>query len=121
MRIGNNIKWYKVAASIEDLDFGTNHLVQVDAGGKQLCISNFNGKLSACAANCPHASGPLAEGYIDALGNIVCPEHRYKFNLQNGRNVSGEGYHLKTYPVEVREEGIFVRIEKGNFLSGLLD
>ncbi len=52
----------------------------------------------------------MADGYIDAVGNIVCPLHHYKYNLQNGRNVSGEGYYLKTFPVEVREDGVFIKI-----------
>jgi len=53
----------------------------------------------------------MATGEIDIQDNIVCPLHRYKFSLMNGRNVSGEGYYLKTYPVEVREDGVFVGIE----------
>jgi 3-phenylpropionate/trans-cinnamate dioxygenase ferredoxin subunit len=28
--------------------------------------------------------------------------------MKNGRNTSGEGYFLKTYPVETRPEGIFI-------------
>ena len=50
----------------------------------------------------------LADGYIDALGNIVCPLHRYKYNMENGRNVSGEGYYLKHWLVECREDGVYV-------------
>ena len=74
--------------------------------------------LSACASQCPHAGGQMADGHIDALGNIVCPLHRYKFSLQNGGNVTGEGYFLKTYPVEIREEGIFIGIEEKSGLFG---
>ena len=58
----------------------------------------------------------MAEGYIDALGNVVCPLHRYKYDMKNGRNVSGEGYFLAHWPVELREEGVFVAMEeKGGF------
>jgi 3-phenylpropionate/trans-cinnamate dioxygenase ferredoxin subunit len=52
----------------------------------------------------------MADGYIDALGNIVCPVHRYKFNLQNGRNTSGEGYYLKRWAAEEREDGVYVNL-----------
>ncbi len=31
--------------------------------------------------------------------------------MQNGRNVSGEGYYLKHWPVEAREDGIYVGME----------
>ncbi len=70
----------------------------------------------AFAYKCPHAGGILADGYIDALGNVVCPLHRYKYNMENGRNVSGEGYYLKHWPVELREEGVFVGMEESSGL-----
>ena len=109
--------WHKLANSLEELQFPASGLAELELAGKKICLSLHNDQLSACAAKCPHASGTLAEGYIDNLGNIVCPVHRYRFNLQNGRNSSGEGYYLKTYPIEKREDGIFVGIES----SGLLD
>jgi 3-phenylpropionate/trans-cinnamate dioxygenase ferredoxin subunit len=30
--------------------------------------------------------------------------------MKNGRNVTGEGYYLKYWPVEAREDGIYVEI-----------
>jgi 3-phenylpropionate/trans-cinnamate dioxygenase ferredoxin subunit len=50
----------------------------------------------------------MADGWIDALGNVVCPLHKYRFELQRGRNVSGEGYRLKTYPVRQDAEGLHI-------------
>jgi 3-phenylpropionate/trans-cinnamate dioxygenase ferredoxin subunit len=37
--------------------------------------------------------------------------------LQNGRNTSGEGYYLKTYPVQSTVNGVFVGIEETGFFS----
>src|SRR3954468_6909942 len=102
------VEWHQVALSIPALDFAPNHIAVVEAAGKKLCIGRYQDKLYAFAYKCPHASGIMADGYIDALGNIVCPVHRYKFNLQNGRNTSGEGYYLKRWLVEVREDGVYV-------------
>jgi nitrite reductase/ring-hydroxylating ferredoxin subunit len=113
------ITWIKIAESEGEVPFGPNGLAVVDAGGKALCIGRYGESLFAFAPNCPHASAPFVRGYIDALGNVVCPLHRYKFCMKNGRNVSGEGYYLKHWPVEIREDGIFVGIEK-NRLLGLL-
>lgn len=109
-------RWVKIADSLEELHFNDNRLAQTEADGKKITIGSFENALFACANKCPHASGILADGYMDALGNIVCPLHRYKFSIKNGRNVSGEGYFLKTYPVEHREDGVFVGLEpKGLF------
>ena len=106
------IKWYKVADSIAELDFQSNNMCVVEADGKKITIAQFNQSLFGFAHKCPHASGIMAEGYINAIGNVVCPLHRYAFSIKNGRNTTGEGYYLKTYPVEKREEGIYVGIEK---------
>lgn len=100
--------WHKIAESEGELQFASNHIAIADINGKKICIGRHNNQLFAFAYSCPHASGILAEGYIDPLGNIVCPVHRYKFSLQNGRNTSGEGYYLKRWPVEIRENGVYV-------------
>jgi 3-phenylpropionate/trans-cinnamate dioxygenase ferredoxin subunit len=112
-------RWIKIAGSIEEIDFGNNNLAEVDADGKKICLGRRDHEIFAFASKCPHAGGYLSEGYVDALGNVVCPIHRYKFCMKNGRNVSGEGYYLKHWPVEIREEGVFVGLEK-NKLFGLL-
>ena len=104
--------WHKIAESIADIICNENNLCELEIADKKICISKNKNTLLACAAKCPHAGGRLAEGYIDALGNIVCPLHRYKFSLQNGRNISGEGYFLKTYPIEIRSDGVFVSMEE---------
>lgn len=112
-------RWVKVADYESDISFGGNRLAEVEADGRTICLGKHNDTLFAFAPKCPHASGPLARGFIDALGNVVCPLHRYKFCMKNGRNVSGEGYYLKHWPVEVREDGVYVGLEKKSF-PGLL-
>ena len=112
-------EWFKIADHLAELTFSPTGLAETEVNGKRICLSQHKDQLFACAAKCPHASGTLADGYIDSLGNIVCPIHRYKFNLQNGRNISGEGYFLKTYPIETRENGIFIGIEKTGLFNWL--
>lgn len=99
--------WIKIAASITEISFSPNGIAEVSAGGKQICIARWNNNYFAFAPKCPHASGRFADGFIDALGNVVCPAHRYKFCLKNGRNVSGEGYYLKHWAVKA-EDGVYI-------------
>ena len=108
--------WHKIADQINELDFGTNNIALAEAMGKKICIAKFNETAFAFAHKCPHAGGFLADGYIDPLGNVVCPLHRYKYSLQHGHNVSGEGYYLKHWPVEIREDGVFVGMEESTGL-----
>jgi nitrite reductase/ring-hydroxylating ferredoxin subunit len=110
------INWHKVADFIEEINFSGNNIAVAEANGKKICIGKFNNGIFAFAYKCPHAGGIMADGYIDVLGNVVCPLHRYKYDMKNGRNVSGEGYYLKHWPVEIRDEGVFVGMESSGWL-----
>ena len=112
-------KWIKIAETEAELLLGTNQLAELIMEEKKICVGKYQDALFAFAARCPHASGLFVDGFIDALGNVVCPLHRYKFCMKNGRNISGEGYYLKHWPVEIREDGVFVGLENKSFL-GLL-
>ncbi len=112
-------KWVKIADSRSEFNLENGQLTEIEVEGRNICLSKYGGVLYACSQKCPHAGGIMAEGFIDATGNIVCPHHRYKFSLKNGRNVSGEGYFLKIFPVEQREEGIFIGFQENNFFNWL--
>ena len=120
MEAKKKYKWHKIADEENELEFGSNNLSEVNVAGKNICIAKTkDNSLYACTNKCPHASGIIANGFIDAFDNVVCPLHRYRYNLQNGRNVNGEGYYLRTYPVSIREDGIYVGIEEKTFLDWL--
>lgn len=107
--------WIKIADYASELPWQNNQMCIVEVDGKKITLAQINQQIFAFAHKCPHASGIMADGFIDGLGNVVCPLHRYRFALQNGRNTSGEGYYLKTYPVESNEKGLFIGFKKGFF------
>ena len=111
--------WHKIADHVNEIDFASNNIAVVEVNGKKMCLGKFNESVFAFAYKCPHAGGILAEGFIDSLGNIVCPLHRYKYDMKNGRNVTGEGYYLKHWPVQLQEDGVFVGMETQSGLFGL--
>jgi len=110
-------KWYKIAESKAELQVEEKYARGIQAGGKDICLTKYNDQLYACASKCPHAGGVMEDGWVDAMGNIVCPLHRYKFSLEKGRNTSGEGYFLKTFPIEERADGVYVGIEVKNIFG----
>ncbi len=110
--MSKKFNWHKIAGHINELTFSANNIAVVDLNDKKICIGKFNNRLFAFAYRCPHASTPLADGFIDAMGNIVCPLHSYRYDIKNGRNTSGEGYYLKHWPVEQREDGIYVGVDE---------
>ena len=100
--------WHRLA----DPCIGERDLTVMEVNGKKISFTRYEGVLYAFAYKCPHASGIMADGFVDDAGNVVCPLHRYRFNVKNGFNTSGEGYYLKTYPIEQREDGLYLGLEK---------
>jgi nitrite reductase/ring-hydroxylating ferredoxin subunit len=98
--------WHKLEVDIPAL--GDNRLTEITVADKKIGVLKKGAELFAFAALCPHAGAPLCEGWLDSLGRIVCPLHKYRFDPKNGRNTSGEGYKLFTYPIEHREDGVYV-------------
>ncbi len=88
--------------------FPENKLTETFVENKIIALLRTGDEIFAFAATCPHAGGRLCDGWVDMEGRIVCPLHKYRFDPANGRNTSGEGYKLKTYPVEIRDENIYV-------------
>lgn len=107
--------WHKIAGSEEEIPIAENGIAVIEVNNKKICVAKFQNEWFGFAYTCPHASGLLSQGHIDMLGNVVCPVHRYRFSVLNGRNTSGEGYYLKHWPVKVEEDGIYVGMEEGGF------
>ena len=102
------MEWKLITDAPLTLDWPQNNMMELEVDGKKFTLAKFQDSYFAFASKCPHASGRMAEGYINPLGQVICPLHRYSFNMFNGFNTSGEGYFLKTYPIELREEGLFI-------------
>ena len=111
------IRWYKIADAKTAIKWQSNNMTVAEVAGKKITLISLEKGISACAYKCPHAGGIMADGFVDSLDNIVCPLHRYKFNLVNGRNLSGEGYHLKTFAVEERVDGVFIGLEEESIFN----
>lgn len=105
-------QWTKIAESIHEITFAPNNIAQIIIDEKKICLIRTSEGLRACISKCPHAGGELSNGFLDKNGNIVCPVHGYRFNCNNGRDTTGEGYFLKIYKVVENPEGIFIGLEK---------
>src|SRR5579859_8202181 len=107
MSLLKRYKWHKIAEKAADIKWIGRNVTEVEIDGKTICLGQFNNELFGFASNCPHAGANMIDGYIDGGCRVVCPVHNMKFNLKNGREASGDGYRLKTYPIEQREDGVY--------------
>ncbi len=103
--------WIKIAGNINEISFQDNHIAKIQIAEKSICLVKTSDGLKACSANCPHAGGDLAEGFLDKKENIICPVHNYRFSLNTGRDKDGEGYFVKIYRMKETEAGIFIKLE----------
>lgn len=56
----------------------------VEVGGTRLAVVRDGESVAVLFDRCPHAGGSLGTGWIED-GAIVCPLHRWRFRLRDGR------------------------------------
>ncbi len=113
MALGKTYQWIKLAEEDTQL-VQDRKVLSFSVPGKDFCMTRVGEQYFAFARKCPHAGADMTEASLDPLGKIVCPLHRYKFDPKNGRNTSGEGYFLITYPVEHRSDGLYIGIPESS-------
>jgi nitrite reductase/ring-hydroxylating ferredoxin subunit len=100
------MKWYKIPGVRNS---GQPFIKRVKAGSKTICLVGVDNQVFALSARCPHAGGDLTAGWCKN-GKLICPVHRYSYSLQTGRGSEGQNDYVETYPVEIRDDGIYVGI-----------
>jgi nitrite reductase/ring-hydroxylating ferredoxin subunit len=99
------MKWYKLPDDLPDEPF----LRKVKIGGKSICLANYKGYLYAFSGYCPHAGADLSGGWCRE-GKIICPNHRYSYDLHTGKGSPGQNDYVDVFPVEKRDDGIYIGI-----------
>ena len=70
-----------------EVDLPPGEVMRAEAHGYELCLANINGTVFVISNECPHASWPLHEGFLDGE-EIICPGHNMSFNIPNYKKVS---------------------------------
>jgi len=87
--------------------------------GKQIAVFKTPDGIRACDNRCPHEGYPLSEGSLSPDCILTCNWHNWKFNLDTGDNLYG-GDRLRTYPLEIRGDEIWVDISEPPYESRYL-
>jgi 3-phenylpropionate/trans-cinnamate dioxygenase ferredoxin subunit len=114
MLFESKIKWYKIFDSPEAAErmIPKGKVTTLSVGKKKLCIANAPSGFYAVNDKCPHNGASLGNGYCTNEGSVVCPVHRYHFDLETGRAKSGLGDVVQTYPIKIDPSGVFVGLKE---------
>lgn len=85
-------------------------------GGRRLVLIKFKDQYFVTESKCPHAGADISQGWCNDDGNLVCPFHRYEYQLHNGRGKQGQGDYIKIYPTKIENHKLFVGFTK-NWIS----
>ena len=99
--------WVEVANanSIEMED-----LIRFDHEDKTFCIYRLEDGYYATDGMCTHEAVHLEDGLV-MDDEIECPMHQGAFNIKSGKAISPPACDdLKTYPVKVEENKIYIQI-----------
>lgn len=78
-----------------------------EVNGKPIAVFNVDGKFHAIGNTCPHRGGSLGDGFLQGK-TVTCPMHSWEFDVETGDCVSPGAGCVKTYPVEIQGDGVFV-------------
>jgi nitrite reductase (NADH) large subunit len=108
-------RWlWKRVAGLDKLPQDSGLAYRVDGGQLAIFHVASEGTYYASENRCPHKKDMvLARGLVGSHGDepkIACPLHKKTFSLRTGKGLSDPAYSVKTFPVELREDGVYVKL-----------
>lgn len=97
----------EILAKVSDLPEGSSIAVTT-SNNRQIALFNNGGKFFAIDNICPHAGGPLAEGFVSD-GIVACPWHFWEFSIATGECLTVPNASVAVIPIVV-EDG-FILLE----------
>ncbi len=79
-------------------------------GEKHLVLCRVGDRLVATDFLCPHSGEELTKGWMNDVGDLVCPWHQYQFSLRDGRENKDRYTPLGIYRVTEENGQYFLNI-----------
>ena len=95
---------------LDQVATGRGHYVR--CAGLDLAVLRLDERQVAVMANrCPHAGGSLAGGWIED-DCVICPLHRWAFQVRNGRCPDATHIGVPTFPARVRNGWVQAQLDR---------
>jgi len=102
--VSQKLVWEK---TLEPEELAEGRVKPVTCRHVTVCMTRFEGRYAALDNACPHQGGPLGEGSIEN-GWLRCPWHGWDYHPLTGKAPGGFEDGVTTFPVEVRDDGVYV-------------
>ena len=122
-RAAEEISWVQVGTTG---DFPKNGGATIKYGKSQIAVFNFQsrGEWYATQQMCPHRKAfVLSRGILgDTKGTpkVACPLHKKNFSLETGECTTGDDYSIRTFPVKVEGQDVYLELPPQDVLDSLL-
>ncbi len=100
------MKWYQLTGVSFDKPF----IKSIKLDHRHICLVGYDGKIFALSATCPHAGADLTRGWCEG-DKLVCPHHRYSYDLATGKGSEGQHDYVNTYPVKIKGQTVYIGVE----------
>ena len=97
-------------ADLDELAEGKPRAIKVE--GQSIALFKHNDNIYATDNQCPHMGYPLTRGRVRG-GVLTCDWHGWSYDMRGGGCFTGGCDDLATFPVEVREDEIYIDIASG--------
>lgn len=98
--------WHQVP----DFKFTTEPFIKkVKVDGTEILLVSYEGAIHALSSTCPHAGAELSGGWCKD-GKVICPIHRYAYDIKSGRGDAGQNDYVDVYPVDIQGGDIYIEI-----------
>lgn len=94
-------------------DIGPGTMKSFKVSGREVLLSNIEGKYYAINNRCTHLGGDLSKGELE--GKVIhCPRHGSQFDVTTGKNVTGPTRGIFKLIRNVPDEKVYeVKVEDG--------
>jgi nitrite reductase/ring-hydroxylating ferredoxin subunit len=105
--------WIKIFETEEEMknNIPIGRTQSIVAKGNKICLAHSKDGVFAVADKCPHNGASLSQGHCTEDNLIVCPLHRYPFDLKTGKATAGMAISVKTYPIRIENDGVYLGIK----------
>ncbi|MBD2515100.1 NifU family protein [Nostoc sp. FACHB-973] len=100
--------WIKVATLEQVPELG---VLAVQLAGTSLILHRQGVKFTCYRNACAHLGNPLEDGKVEN-GILTCPYHGFQYNLERGECLTAPDISLQSYPVKIKGDKVFVKLQK---------